>query len=236
MKNVFFSAVAILLLAISVEAQTTVDSIAAKYKLVPMPDALTMEKTFPVLGSYELTTPQPAANTTATTTTSTTTTGTDASTASATSMNTLTVSLDSVNKGMVWVEGLPQGKFKAFLKKSPATYRIMAQKAEGGKQIPEGTLLFDPATQTLHIALGKAFDDMDPAAIFAMSSAATSTDNTVQVKVKTPTSKSKSKVTFYTATKVGGMNNTTEDANQATEQDQPTDSTQQQSQDTPSQQ
>ena len=87
----------------------------------------------------------------------------------------------------------------------------MCQKTDAGKEIPEGTLMLDPATNTLNIALGKDFDEVDPAAIFALNpalnpsatttDAAASTDNTVKVKVKTPTSKSKAKVTYYTATR-----------------------------------
>src|SRR5687767_12198168 len=132
MKNVFFSAVAALLFSASVEAQSTVDSIAAKYKLVPMPEALTIEKTFPILGSYQLTTPIDSAGATMGTTNSTSTTGTAGSTTSTTndatvgsttssatsgtstagvnadasgvtSMSNVTITLDSFNKGMVWV-------------------------------------------------------------------------------------------------------------------------------------
>ena len=56
MKNTFFLVLAALLFTASVQAQTTVDSIAAKYKLIPMPEPLTIEKTFPVLGTYQLAT------------------------------------------------------------------------------------------------------------------------------------------------------------------------------------
>jgi hypothetical protein len=229
MKNTILTAFAALLLSAAVQAQTTVDSITAKYKLVPMPEPLTIEKTFPVLGVYQLSTPVDAMGTTSTsattstttsaTTSTTSTTGTDVATTGtvAPAANTVTVTLDSVNKGMIWVEGFPQGKFKAYLKKSPSTYRILAQKSDAGKQIPEGTLIFDPATGALNVALGKDFDDADPAAIFALNSAngatatdaTAATDNTVKVKVKTPTSKSKTKVTFYTATKAQASTTTT---------------------------
>lgn len=146
-----------------------------------MPEALTIEKTFPVLGSYQLA---------------------DATEGQAN----VNITLDSVNKGMIWVEGLPQGKFKAYLKKSPATYRILAQKTEGGKQIPEGTLILDPLTGALNIALGKDFNDEDPMAIFT-----TVPENATEVKVKTSKSKTKTKakLTFYSANKI---NATTADA------------------------
>jgi hypothetical protein len=194
MKNTIFLFIAALFITASVNAQSTVDSIRAKYQMQPMPEALTIEKTFPVLGSYHLT-------------------ATDDST------QTVTISLDSANKGVIWVAGLPEGTFKAYLKKSPGTYRIISQKAEDGKQIPEGTLFFDPSTNTLNVALGKAYDEADPTAIF--SNANTTTDNTdvaannneVKVKTKTPTSKTKTKtkLVFYTATK-NEMNSTSTNA------------------------
>lgn len=270
MKNVFFSAVAALLFSASVEAQSTVDSIAAKYKLVPMPEALTIEKTFPILGSYQLTTPTATAgttmgttNTTSTSNTSSTTTGSttttnDASVGSTTSsatsngsvttdasgmssMSNVTITLDSFNKGMVWVEGLPQGKFAAYLKKSPATYRVTAQKTEAGTEIPEGTMYLDSTTKTLNIALGRAYDDVDPMAVFALNTgAAVSTDATttaadaaegtkVKVKTKTASSKKKEKLTFYSASKIETVAAPASTTTDSTQQQQTTtsDSTQQ---------
>ena len=130
MKNTIFLFIAALLFGASVNAQSTVDSINAKYQLLPMPQAMTLEKSFPVLGSYNLTTKE----------------GTTVP---------VTITIDSASKGIVWVEGLPEGKFKAYLKRSPATYRIVAQKNDAGKSIPEGTLIFDQTTNTLNVALGK---------------------------------------------------------------------------------
>jgi hypothetical protein len=181
MKNTIFLFIAALFITASVNAQSTVDSIRAKYTLQPMPGALTIEKAFPVLGTYHLTTD---------------------------STITLTVSMDSASKGIVWVEGLPQGKFKAFLKQSPATYRITAQKTESGTSVPEGTLMFDTTTNTLNIALGKAYNEANPGEIFGtIADAGVSTDvaNTgteVKVKTKTKNTKSKAKVVLYSATKV----------------------------------
>lgn len=242
MKNVFLSAVAALLFSASVQAQSTVDSIAAKYKLVPMPEPLTIEKTFPVLGSYTLNTPMASSSMSTTTSTdaaTTTTTSTSGVTTDASGMSTaanVTITLDSANKGLVWVEGLPQGKFKAFLKQSPATYRIISQKSETGTQIPEGTLYFDPSSKVLNIAIGKAYDETNPTGIFSMAAEATANTEadeatggkTVKVKTKTPTSKKKEKVIFYTATKIEAApatSTTTEDG--AQQQQQATDSTQQ---------
>ena len=199
MKNTLFLAIAAIFFSVSASAQSTVDSIRAKYQLVPMPAPLTIEKTFPVLGSYQLATEDGEQTATASTTTTTSTDAATTSDVQTAQQANVTITLDSLNKGIVWVEGLPQGKFKAYLKKSPASYRILAQKTNLGKQIPEGTLIFDPATSTLNIAMGSAFNDEDPAAIFASVPANTTE---AEVKVKTAKSKSKSKITFYTATKV----------------------------------
>lgn len=188
MKNAMSLFVAGLLFTAAVNAQSTVDSIHAKYQMQPMPEALTIEKTFPVLGTYQLNS----------------TNSMDSS-----SMQQVTITLDSSNRGMIWVAGLPEGTMKAYLKKSPGTYRILSQKAESGKEIPEGTLYFDTTTNTVSVALGKAYDEADPTAIFANANTATDNmgvaDNTTTVKTKTKTpagkTKAKNKLVFYTATK-----------------------------------
>ena len=195
MKNTIFLFVAALFVSVAVSAQSTVDSIRSKYQLQPMPGALTIEKSFPVIGSYQM------------------------NKADGSVQNVL-ITIDSVNRGIVWVEGLPEGKFKAYLKKSPGTYRIVTQKADNGKQVPEGTLLFDPATNTLNIALGKKFDDADPAAVFALNPANAATTpspdmaSTTEVKVKSKKgdSKTKTKLLFYTATKAEVASSTSADS------------------------
>lgn len=193
---------------------STRDSIAAKYKLLPMPGGLTIEKTFPVLGVYQLNPSADASGTTAATTGNTTVAGTNDSTLNTTDASAaygtpqVTITLDSASKGIVWVEGLEQGRFKAYLKKSPATYRIVAQKTAEGTAIPEGTLHLDTATNTLHIAMGAAYQDTDPTAVF-YSGATVATDaadvtatGTTKAKSKTAKTKAKPKVKIITATKV----------------------------------
>lgn len=178
MKNTFFLLIAAVLFSASVNAQTTVDSIRAKYQLQSMPEALTIEKTFPVLGNYVLTVKD------------------------GTTQNVL-VTLDSVNRGMIWIEGLPEGRIKAYLKRSPALYRVVAQKSESGKQVPEGTVYLDQTTNTLQVALGKKFDETDPVAIFATTTSTDTQADVSEVKVKTKKgdTKTKSKVLVYTATR-----------------------------------
>ena len=119
-------------------------------------ETLRPEHSFPVLGTFQ---------------------------ASGTATGDVTITLDETNKGIVWVEGLPQGKFKALMKKAPATYKIPAQKTESGKAVQEGTLFYNPSSREVTIVLGRAFNDADPAASLTI-----------------PT-KSKSKVTQYTGTK-----------------------------------
>src|SRR5688500_3592713 len=130
MKHTILLAAAALAISVSANAQSTVDSIRAKYQLQQMPAPLTLEKTFPAIGTYQMS---------------------NMNNASDAAGSTVTITLDSVNKGMVWISGLPQGRVKAYLKKSPSTYRILSQKTETGKQVPEGTLIFDETTNTLNI-------------------------------------------------------------------------------------
>jgi hypothetical protein len=74
----------------------------------------------------------------------------------------VTITLDETNKGIVWVEGLPQGRFKALMKKAPSTYKIPAQKSESGKAIAEGTLYVNPDTDEITIVLGRSYNDANP--------------------------------------------------------------------------
>lgn len=120
-------------------------------------ETLRPEHAFPVLGSFN---------------------------ASGSSTGAVTITLDETNKGMVWVEGLPQGKFKALLKKSPATYKIPAQTTESGKAVAEGTLFYNPASKEVNIVLGRAFNDADP-----------------QASLTIPAKNTKTKVTQYTGIK-----------------------------------
>ena len=156
----------------------TVDSINAKYKdkLVTIKTSVPVQA-FPALGQYE----------------------------SATNLDapSVKISPDETNKGVVWVEGLPQGKIKAMLRKSPATYKIPAQKTEDGKDVPEGTLIYDKDTNTLSIIIGKPYNDAEPLAVFAPA-----TEEPVIAQTKTAKVKVKSKVPaqpkpwIYAGTKV----------------------------------
>jgi hypothetical protein len=197
MKNAIFLFIAALLVTVSVNAQSTVDSIHAKYQLQPKPETLTIEKTYPELGTNQIN--RAEAN-----------------------GQTVTVTLDSTNRGIVWVNGLPEGTMKAYLKKSPGIYRIVSQKSQSGTQIPEGTLYFDPTTNNLNIALGRPYNEADPTAIFSNPTATDATAdvagnaNQTKVKTKTPVSKTKtkSKLVLYTATKTQMTSTSTNAAKQ----------------------
>lgn len=170
------------LLSVSVSAQQTwdakknptVDSIAALYrdKIVSAPVPPTREDVFPVIGKYESATNADAAH--------------------------ISISLDEQNKGIAWIDGLPQGRIKAMLRKSPATYKIPAQKTAEGNDVAEGTLIYDKQTNTLSICLGKVFNAEDPASAFVPveEPAASTVKNVKSKKPVTP------KAWIYTGTKL----------------------------------
>ena len=177
------AAIVLSLLSLSVTAQQTwdasknptVEAITSKYtdKYISTRPAPTTNDVFPVLGQYESTNPE------------------------ATSV---TITLDAQNKGIVWVEGLPQGKIKAMLRKSPAIYKIPAQKTESGKEVAEGTLIFDKENNSLNIVIGKEFNTVDPAQAFATE------EVTEEVSAKTSKTKTKKaakpKTWLYTGSKL----------------------------------
>jgi hypothetical protein len=122
-----------------------------KYKMLPMPAPLTTEKIFPVIGQYTVTSSDAAAS--ATTTENTT------------SFN-VSIVLDETNKGIAWVEGLPQGKIKAYLRKSPGTYMIPAQKTADEKDVTGGVLIYEKEGNKLDVCIGCTFNAEDPASAF----------------------------------------------------------------------
>jgi len=175
-------------------------------ELLLMPGALTTEKVFPAIGKYQVTDKD----------------GNNVD---------LTVTIDPENKGIVWIEGLPQGKIKAFLKKSPAVYKIPAQapaadeavveetqavEATAGKKaktpvkaaaktIPEGTLIYDRDNNTVNIVLGTKYNEEDPAAVFATpeEKAAAEAEAAPKKTAKKPVKKAPVAKTWkYTGTKI----------------------------------
>jgi hypothetical protein len=112
-----------------------------KYKMLPMPEALTIEKTFPVIGKYSLT-------------------DKDGVAANA------TITLDETNRGIVWVDGLPQGRIKAYLKKVPGMYLIPVQKSANEKDVAQGVLIYNKDNSTLDVCIGCIYNTEDPASAF----------------------------------------------------------------------
>lgn len=188
---------------------------ADTYKMQPMPEALTIEKIFPVLGNYQVTDKEGTAST-------------------------VTVTLDPSNKGIVWIEGLPQGKIKATLRKSPATYKIPVQplgeaamvteatteveakdakttktakstKEAKAKELPEGVLIYDKDANVLNVCIGCKYNNEDPAVAFtpAETTEPSATEEADKAEKKTAKTSKKSKVkvakikpVHYTGTKV----------------------------------
>ena len=194
MKNTIVMMAAIALFFSAANAQQTwdpkknptVDSINAKYadKMVPPRQPVTIDQVFPVIGQYESTVNMDAAN--------------------------VSIVLDEASRGIIWVTGLPQGKIKAMLKRSPATYRIPAQTGEDGKMIPEGTLIYDKDANVLNIVIGKPFNENDPGQVFLpkpVDEVAVEEDVKVKTKTKTAAGKTKTKTVqpkawTYSGTKV----------------------------------
>lgn len=156
----------------------TVTAITSKYegKYLTARTASTEADIFPVIGKYE-----------------------SATNADAPAVS---IALDAENKGIVWIEGLPQGRIKAILKRSPSTYKIPAQKTEDGKEVAEGTLIFDKMTNSLSINIGKAFNDVDPAAAFAVVAEEPAPATTKSSKSKKTKTVQQPKPWIYTGTKL----------------------------------
>jgi hypothetical protein len=179
MKKTAFIAGALLLFAIingnaqeqpwQPSKNPTVEAITSQYKLVEMPKPLTIEQIFPALGQYQLT-----------------------NTATKAEVGTVKVVIDEQNKGTVWVEGLPEGRIYAQLRRSPSTYKIPMQKTAEGKDVAEGTLIFDKETRMLNIVIGKPYNMENPALVFATEEEIKAAAEIQEVKVKE--SKTKVKV------------------------------------------
>ena len=161
-----------------------------KYKLQPMPEPLTIEKIFPAIGSYSITDKEGASST-------------------------VNITIDQENKGVIWVEGLPQGKFKAYLRKSPGVYKIPAQKLEDDKSLAEGVLIYDKDANSLDVCIGCSYNNEDPAVAFLNESEAnqvTETETETKVKKGTVKSKTKTKVKPVKTWRYNGSKNIEETA------------------------
>src|SRR5690606_3485164 len=139
-----------------------------KYKLAPMPEPLTIEKIFPAIGNYTVTDKEGAEST-------------------------VNISIDPENKGVIWVEGLPQGRLKAYLRQSPGVYKIPAQKLEDEKSLAEGVLIVDKDMNTIDVCIGCNYNVEEPAVAFADQNDE-AVEAETETKVKKGTVKTKTKV------------------------------------------
>jgi len=176
-KRIVTALVALFITTFVFAQVSTTPEVPRNYKpkpkeLLPMPDSLTSEQIFPVLGKY----------------------GVVNKNGDSTNIN---ITLDEASKGVVWISGLPEGKVKAMLKVSPGTYKIPSQRTfindEGieqtvevnteveaaitgnkkpakklsGKSVGEGTLIYDKEVNQIYINLGSKFNEADPGLVFA---------------------------------------------------------------------
>jgi hypothetical protein len=145
---------------------------AETYKMQSMPEALTTEKIFPVVGKYQVTDKEGASST-------------------------LAITLDETNKGIVWIDGLPQGRVKATLRKSPATYKIPAQKSgeeKDARNVAEGVLIYDKDANVLNLCVGCTFNNEDPATAFTAPVVTVAAETEKKVAKTKATKKSTAKV------------------------------------------
>lgn len=155
----------------------------AKYAMLPMPEPLTTEKIFPVIGQYNVTDKE----------------GTGSQ---------LTIALDETNKGIVYIDGLPQGRVKAYLRQSPAVYKIPEQKIgedKDAKTVHEGVLIYDKDANLVNLCLGCKYNAEDPSSAFAPAPVE---EEQPVAKTKKTAAKSKTKVVkvkpvFYSGSKAG---------------------------------
>lgn len=171
-KNLLLFVVALLVITTSFAQLSTTPEVPRNYKpkakdLLPMPDSLINEKIFPILGAYKVVNKK------------------------GDSLH-VQVTADEMSKGVVWVSGLPEGKFKANLQASPAIYKIPAQKTylndkitetysdaaltanreiavkkTSGKSVEEGTMIYDQDARQLYINFGTKYNERNPATVFS---------------------------------------------------------------------
>ncbi|MEO5563973.1 MAG: hypothetical protein ABIR18_11075 [Chitinophagaceae bacterium] len=155
----------------------------AKYAMLPMPEALTTEKIFPVIGKFDVTDKDGAATQ-------------------------LTISLDETNKGIAWIDGLPQGRIKANLRQSPAVYKIPEQKLgeeKDAKTVAEGVLIYDKDANQVNLCIGCKYNVEDPSAAFApapVEEVAPAAKPTKKSVAKNKKKEVKVKPVIYSGTKV----------------------------------
>jgi hypothetical protein len=126
----------------------------------------------PVIGTY-----QPE---------NTNTTGTEpqANTTTTTAGSNVTITVDEQNPGKIWISGLGDDKFYAYLKTDADIYKIPNQKVSDKKSISEGIVSYNEASKEVHIRIGSGFNDADPNASLNGTQATASAENTTEKPMK----------------------------------------------------
>ncbi|MDH7464261.1 hypothetical protein QEG73_23390 [Chitinophagaceae bacterium 26-R-25] len=124
-----------------------------------------------VLGTY-----QPENTTTTETQPSATTTTTAGSN--------VTITVDDQNPGKIWVSGIGDDKFYAYLKSDANIYKIPAQKVSDKKSISEGIVSYNETSKEVHIRIGSGFNDADPAASLNGAQATASAEQPAEKPMK----------------------------------------------------
>ncbi|MDI3322616.1 hypothetical protein [Pinibacter soli] len=106
-----------------------------------------------VLGTYQPENTTTTANETQPSATTTTTAGSN-----------VTITVDEQNPGKIWVSGIGDDKFYAYLKSDANIYKIPAQKVSDKKSISEGIVSYNETSKEVHIRIGSGFNDADPTA------------------------------------------------------------------------
>lgn len=117
----------------------------------------------------------------------TTTTATEAQ-ANATSTTTagsdVTITVDDQNPGKIWVSGIGEDKFYAYLKNESNIYKIPAQKVNDKKSISEGIVSYDETSKEVHIRIGSGYNDADPNASLNATEATASAETATEKPMK----------------------------------------------------
>lgn len=117
----------------------------------------------------------------------TTTTATEAqpsATTTTTAGSNVTITVDEQNPGKIWVSGIGDDKFYAYLKNDANVYKIPTQKVSDKKSISEGIVSYDETSKEVHIRIGSGFNDADPNASLNSTQATASAETPAEKPVK----------------------------------------------------
>lgn len=120
--------------------------------------------------------------------TTTTATGTEAQSntnATTTAGSNVSVTVDDQNPGKIWISGIGEDKFYAYLKNDANVYKIPNQKVSDKKSISEGIVSYDETSKEVHIRIGSGYNDADPNASLNATQAIASAETPAEQPAKT---------------------------------------------------